>query len=290
MKGMLQNKAASPEAAFRDTLTTVLANYNKRARPMTPELLDEANFERIKEIGKERFQNASDFKFFFVGNIDMETFKPLVEKFIGGIPSTSDKENWVDLKIEKPEGVIEKIVKKGQDEKSIQYIVFHGDYDYDAKNGITLDAVGRILTTRLLEVIREDKSSVYSIGANPSTSKFPREEYTVSIYYGTAPEKLAELKTAVFDEIKKFAKDGPSEEELNKAKEKMMRERETALRENRFWLGVLSNTYYLKDGDFSEFGTFDKLVKSITVKDIKKAFNNYFDFHNYVSVALKPAG
>jgi zinc protease len=70
----------------------------------------------------------------------------------------------------------------------------------------------------------------------------------------------------------------------------MLRERETALRENGFWLGILSNTYYLKNGDFSEFGTFDDLVKSISKKDLKKAFNDYFDFENYISVALKPAG
>ncbi len=290
MSAVLENKSASPEAAFRDTLTYVLANYNKRARPMTKELLNEADFQRIEEIGKERFKNASDFTFFFVGNINIDEFKPLVEEYIGGIPSTQNNEMWNNLDIEPPHGVVEKVVEKGQEEKSIQYIVFHGDYIYNSENGVLLDAVGRILTTRLLEVIREDKSSVYSIGASPSTSKYPEQEYSVSIYYGTDPQKLDELKQAVFDEIKDFAENGPTAEELNKAREKMLRERETALRENGFWLGILSNTYYLKGGDFSEFGTYDDLVNSLTRKKVQEAFNKYFDFNNYVSVALKPAG
>jgi len=287
--GILENKAASPEAAFRDTLSVVMANYNKRARPMTVELLKEADFNQMKMIGKERFKNAADFKFFFVGNIDIETFKPLVEKYIGGIPSTTELENWVDLGIDKPEGVVERLVKKGQEEKSTQYIVFHGDFDYTSQNRVQLNAMSKILTTRLLEVIREDKSSVYSIGAYPSSSKFPDKTYSITIAYGTSPDKLVELKKAVFDEIKKFAKKGPSEEELAKAQEKMLRDRETQVRENRFWLSILTNTYYLKDGDFSEFGGYENLVKNLSVKSTKKAFKEYFDFENYISVALAPA-
>jgi zinc protease len=288
MTGILQNRAASPEAAVRDTLEAVLANYHERARPMNIKLLEEADFDRIKYIGTDRFRNASDFKFFFVGNLDTATVRPLIEKYIGSISSEEDTENWKNLNIDPPYGVVDKVVKKGQEEKSIQYIVFHDNFKYSSQNVMLLDALGRILSTKLLEVIREDKSSVYSIGASPSTSKYADEEYTIAIYYGTDPAKREEIKNAVFSEIKKFIKKGPSEEELNKAKEKMLRERETAMKENSFWLNLLSNTYYLKDGDFSEFGTYEALLDKITVKSVKKAFKKYFDFKNYVSVALVP--
>ncbi len=289
MTGMLENKGASPEAVFRDTLNTVLANYHKRARPMSVELLKEADFERIKQIGKERFRNAADFTFFFVGNIDPEKMKPLIEQYIGGLPFLDDTEKWLDPGIDPPQGVVEKVVKKGQEDKSMQYLVFHGDFEYTPGNVLELDAVGRILSTRLLEVIREEKSSVYSIGARPSSSKYPDAEYTVSIYYGTDPEKLEELKAAVFAEIRDFAKNGPSREELEKAREKLLREREVSLRENDFWLRLLSNTYFLKDGDFSDFGTFNQRVEALTATSLQKAFKKYFDFENYVGVALKPA-
>ena len=290
MKGILANKAASPEAAFRDTLTAVMANYNERSMPESVETLENADFNRMKEIGKERFRNAADFTFFFVGNINMETFKPLIEQYIGGLPYFDEREEWRNLNIDPPSGVVEKTVKKGQEEKGLQYIAFHGDFDYSSKNALEIDAVGRILTTRLLEVIREDKSSVYSIGARPSTSKYPEEEYSVGIYYGTSPDKLEELKEAVFAEIRDFAENGPSADELAKAKEKLLREREISLRENNFWMNILSNTYYLKDGDFSSFGTYNDIVENMTTESIQNAFKKYFDFDNYVSVALKPAG
>lgn len=289
MAGILQNRAASPEAALQDTLSTVLAGYHERERPMTVELLQEASFDRIKEIGKQRFRNAADFNFFFVGKIDPDTLKPLVEKYIGGIPYLDETENWRNLEIDPPGGVVRKFVKKGQEEKSIQYIVFHGDFEYSSENAVELDAMGRILSTRLLEEIREERSGVYSIGANPSSSKYPEEEYTVAIYYGTDPGKLEELKQAVFDEINDFVQNGPSDDELAKAKEKMLREREIALRQNSFWLNILSNTYYLKDGDFSEYGKYNDYVMGLTRESLQEAFKKYFDFKNYVSVALQPA-
>jgi zinc protease len=289
MAGILENKSASPESAFRDTVSVTMANYHERARPMTKDLLQEADFKRIQQISKERFKNASDFKFFFVGNINIEEFKPLLEKYIGGIPSVDEKENWIDLGIEKPKGVIDKVVKRGEEDKSTQYIVFHGDFDYNSQNQVQLDAVSKILTTRLLEVIREDKSSVYSIGAYQSSSKFPKEEYSITVAYGTSPQKLDELKKAVFDIISEYKENGPTVEEVAKAQEKMLRERETAIRENGFWLGILSNTYYLKDGDFSEFGSFEKIVNNLSPESTQKAFKDWFDFENYISVALAPA-
>ena len=195
---------------------------------------------------------------------------------------------WKDLNIEAPEGVVKKTVYRGQEDKSRNYTVFHGDFDYNRKNQITIDALGKILSTRLLEVIREDKSSVYSIGASPSVDKYPKPEYKIIIYYGTAPEKVEELQEAAFDEIRDIAENGPTEIDLTKAREKLHREHEVNMRENGFWLSVLSNGYLYKDGDFSGFDEFDKLVDEIDKQTIEEAAKKYFDFNNFYSVSLKP--
>ncbi len=289
MAAVLENKKASPEAAFRDTFQVVANNYHPRRRTMEVDYLKEADPKRIYEIAKERFADASDYKFFFVGNIDIDQFKPLVEKYIGSIPTANKNEHWKDLHVSAPEGVVEKTVYRGQEEKSIHYTVFHGDFDYSRKNRIVIDALGKVLSTRLLEVIREDKSSVYSIGARPSVDKWPEPKYEIMIYYGTAPEKVSELQQAVFDEIKKISTDGPTDDDLVKAKEKLHREREVNLRENGYWLSVLSSGYMYKDGDFSNFDEFDELVNEIDVATVKQAAQEYFDFNSYFSVTLKPA-
>jgi len=286
--GILENRESSPEAAFQDTLQTVSVNYSPRKRPMSPELLKEADFSRINQINRERFSDASDFIFFFVGKIDQEVLKSLVVKYLASIPSENRHENWKDMGIEEPKGVVERTVSKGQDAKSMQYLVFHGNFDYNRRNILLINAAAKILSTRLLEVIREDKSSVYYIGADPQVEKYPHPEYNLTIYYGADPKKLTELKEAVFAQIRDIATNGPSADDLKKAKEKLLRERETNLRENNYWLSILSNTYFNSNADFSQFADYVSIVNSFTAEELKSAFSKWFDFENYYGVALKP--
>lgn len=288
MKSQLENKEASPESAFSDTLRSVSSNYHPRMKPLTKEMLNEAKFSRIEQICRERFANPGAFNYFFVGKIDTVKFKPLVEKYLASITTGNKVEKWVDPGIRKPKGVVEKIVHKGKESKSIQYIIFHGKLNYVTKDIVELDALSKILGTRLLESIREDKSSVYSIGAQPDMNKLPVSEYDLTIYYGTSPEKLKELKASIFGIIQDLIKNGPKQDEVDKAREKIKRERENNLRENEFWQGTLKSYYVNKNGDFKTFVEYNPVVEGLTPKSLKATAKRTFDFKNFISVALMP--
>lgn len=288
MRSELDNKDVSPERAFADTFRFVTANYHPRMKPLSKEMLDEAKFARIEQIGKERFANPGAFTYFFVGKIDTVKIKPIVEKYLASLPAAKNAERWVDLGVRKPTGVVEKIVSKGKESKSIQYIMFHGKLNYATKDMIEIDALSKILSTRLLESIREDKSSVYYIGAQPGFNKLPVTDYEMTIYYGTSPEKLKELKESVFATIRDLIEKGPKQEEVDKAREKIKRERETNLRENSYWEATLKTYYLNKGGDFKTFGEFDGAVEGLTPNSLKSAALRTFDFRNYISVALMP--
>ena len=288
MRSQLDNKNVSPESAFSDTLRFVTANYHPRIKPLTKEMLDEAKFSRIEQICKERFANPGAFTYFFIGKIDTVKLKPLVEKYLASLTAGNKAEKWVDLEVRKPQGVVEKIVNKGKESKSIQYIIFHGKLNYVTKDMVELDAISKILSTRLLESIREDKSSVYSIGAQPGMNKLPVSEYDVTIYYGTSPEKLKELKASIFGIIQDLIKNGPKQEEVDKAREKIKREHETNLRENNYWEGTLKSYYLNKNGDFKTFKEFDSVVEGLNQKSLKAGASRIFNFKNYISVALMP--
>ncbi len=288
MRSQLENKDVSPESAFSDTFKLVNSNYHPRMKPLTKEMLDEAKFSRIEQIGAERFANPGAFTFFFVGKIDPAKFKPLVEKYLGSLPSSKKNEKWVDLKVRKPAGVIEKIVHKGKEPKSIQYIQFHGSLNYEPKELLEIDALSKILSTRLVESIREDKSSVYYIGAQPGTVNLPVPEYDMTIYYGCAPEKVKELKSEIFAIIQDLITNGPKKEEVDKAREKLKRERETNLRENNFWQSTLKSYYQNMNGDFKSFLDFDPVTTNLNQKSLQTEAMRIFDFKNYFSVTLVP--
>lgn len=103
-KAALANRAASPDVAFMDTLMTTLAQNYFRARPMTVELIDEMNLDKSYAFYKDRFSDAGDFTFIFVGNLDLEVMKPLVERYLGALPSLQRKESWRDVGMNPPQG------------------------------------------------------------------------------------------------------------------------------------------------------------------------------------------
>ena len=92
-KAMLDNRAVEPESALQDTAMVLLANHNPRVRPMTSGLLAEASLKRARSIFKERFGDPGSFTFYFVGNIDPATAKPMMEKYLGGLPKVVQDRN-----------------------------------------------------------------------------------------------------------------------------------------------------------------------------------------------------
>jgi zinc protease len=172
-KANLVNRANAPNSVFSDTISAILGNYNIRKTGPTLEKLNQINLNKAYAIYKERFADAANFTFTFVGSIDTNTIKPLLEKYLGSLPSTNSHELARDLGIHIPAGKIEKTVYKGNEQQSTVLLIFSGKFDYSAPNNVKLDALKEALEIRLLQRLREDESGVYSPSVSKQISKFP---------------------------------------------------------------------------------------------------------------------
>jgi zinc protease len=286
-KALLENQSLDPQSVWQDSIRTIMASNHPRRRVLTPELLDESSFKRINYIFKTRFGDPGNFTFFFTGNINPEEAKPMLEKYLGSLAKVNREESWKDLGVDAPNGIVDKTVYKGEDEKTMIVINFHGDMDYTVTDRLELDAISSILSTKLLEEIREKKSGVYTVGAYPNASRIPDEEYGVTIFFSCDPARIDELTEAIFAEIKKLQENGPTEVDLNKAIQKQSRELETSMKENRFWLKKLEE---VEDGTMKnkDVVKYQKYIDKLNAKDLQKAAVKYFDLNNYVRVVLKP--
>jgi len=284
-KAEYENSELSPESTWRDTIVSVMSQYHPRRRPWNSIIIDEADYKRIDKIYRERFADPNNFIYVFVGNIDIKTFKPLVEQYIGGLPSLNRNETWKDLGIRYPSQNIDKTVFKGKENKSYVYISYTGNFDYNQQNIIEAEMLTSILSTKLLEIVREDKSSAYSIGAYANMERLPVASYSITITFGCDPDKVDEITNIINKEIERLKTTGPSPAELAKAKEKKFRERETDIKNNDFWLDKIKSFYLgnLKENDIRDF---EKIVKNISEENIKLAANKYFN--NSVRISLKP--
>ncbi|MCB9233107.1 MAG: insulinase family protein [Bacteroidia bacterium] len=287
MKGMLATMGASPEMAFQDSLTVILANHHPRKPATTPEIFDHVDQQRAFEIYLDRFSDASDFTFIFVGNIDPTKAKGLIETYIGGLPGYAREESWKDLGITAPKGVVERTVYKGVEPKSLVTTVIHGPVKFSQEEDVRMEAMVSVLRIMLREALREEKGGTYFVRANHQISTIPHTGYKIQLGFGCAPDNVADLTATMFAKIEELKKDGPSDKNLQKVLETMRRSIETDYKENDFWIKALDSGY--RQGfDLNYMLEREKMINALTAKEIKKVAKKYLNTKNYVQVVLKP--
>ena len=287
MKTMLANQTVAPEFAFREALSTTMSQNHLRRRIPTAATVDEWNLDKSAAFYKERFADASDFTFVFVGSFDLATMKPLVERYLATLPSIRRKETWKDVGVRTPMGVIEKRVEKGVEPKSQAAIVFTGPFVYDQTQRIAIRAMAEILQTRLLDTIREDLGGTYSIRAGAGYSKLPIPDYSISIQFGCDPQRTDALVARVLQEIEQFKANGPTEKQVSDEREALMRDFETNVKQNGYLLTQIGLKYQYGE-DPATLWNIPEYYKKIDGPMIQQAARTYLEGKNRVTVMLFP--
>ncbi|MCS3732589.1 M16 family metallopeptidase [Mucilaginibacter dorajii] len=286
-KASLTNRGLDPVMVFQDSVSAILGNYNVRRTGPSIEKLDQISLDRAYAIYKERFADASGFTFTFVGSFDVNTIKPLLEKYLGALPATNSHEQAKDLGIHIPPGKIEKNIYKGSENKATVRLVFSGPFDYSLANTIQLDALKETLEFRLLERLREDEGGVYSPSAQASSVKYPHGRYSFVIAFGCAPKNVDKLIASTLNEIRKLKTEGPPQGNIDKYKAEERRQQETQLKTNAYWLHYLDTQ--LQNGDaLDEQDQYASLLDKISPTSVKNAANQYLSWDNYIRLVLLP--
>lgn len=286
-KASLANRSNDPGSVFSDTLSAVLGNYSVRRTGPSIEKYDQINLDRAFEIYKDRFQDASDFTFTVVGSFDVNEIKPLIEQYLGALPSTKRIEQARDLGIHIPSGKINREVFKGKEPKSTVYMVFSDVYKYNETENNLLEALSGILDIKLVEKLREEESGVYGVGSRVKYSKYPDNRYSFLVSFGCSPANVDKLVNLVFAEIKKIAIDGPSQSDVDKVLAEDRRLTEVQLKQNGFWLKYITNQLQ-NDDDPLEILHYNEALLKISPVAVKEAAKRYLNGENYARFVLFP--
>jgi len=290
-KSILKNLLANPQYYFMDQASKIKFGDLPRTRIPTEEDLDKIDLDKIMEIYKDRFADASDFTFFFVGNFDIEAMKPYLATYLGNLPTTGRTENWKDLNIDLIPGNITKSLTKGEAPKAVIDITYHGDYE-----GKTFEDRRKfymmvdLLRIKMRESMREDKGGVYGVRVGGSLSKYPDPTYSINISFNSEPEKAEELIKTAMNDIEKVRKEGAEEKDLNKVKETMIQDRTKSLKQNGWWMNILYSTYQqdYQSFKYADLDTYQKTINSIQPADIQQSVQQFFNDKNRIEIVMKP--
>jgi zinc protease len=282
------NLLSSPQNYYIDKFSRVLSQDNPRGGGFPrSEDLNKVDFKRAFEIYKERFADASDFTFVFVGNFKVEEIKPLLATYLGSLPNLNRNESWTDLGIEAPKGVVKEEILKGSDPKSYATIYYHGKKEYDALQDYRLSSLGEVVTNKLIDVLREEKSGVYGVGANAGMIRLPNEKYYFRIAFPCGPENVEDLVATTHDILKDIKANGITEEDLNKVKQAQLKGLSEDLKQNSYWINRLYSFYYYGD-DLSKFMNAEQRIEDLTKEDLKVVANEFINEDQYVEAILLP--
>ena len=264
-----------------------MGSYNYRTLPTTEEDINNIDLNKAFAFYKERFADASNFTFFFVGNFDENKLRDFAKTYLATLPAKNTNTPIKDMGIKTPKGPIDRAFYKGIEPQSTIVLTLHGDFDYNSDNIYKIRTMVEVLSIRLREEIREEKGGAYGIGAYPRLEKYPNGTYKIMISFTTDPTRVDELISRIKEVIAEVRDGKAKPEYIQKVKEIQKREFEVSMKKNDFWAGSLYNIYFNKGDENSILKYMDRLSK-FGEKELDETAAKYLNMDNFVRFVLYP--
>jgi zinc protease len=288
-ESIVQNMYSNPYYHFANLKNRLKYGNHARKETISMEEVKKIELEESYSIYQDRFADASDFTFVFVGNFEPKNIQPLICAYLGNLPSTNRSENWQNTQSGLLPGRIDTIEYRGQAPKSLIEIIYHGDLDEEKDNRLVFNAMCSILNKRLRDQLREEKGGVYNISVRPSATRIPESEYRVTLSFNCQPEETFSLVDIIDQEVNKMMADTVSQEEINTVKEKSRQSRVVSLKENSFWVSQLAGRYkYDLPLENMLLEKLEEELKEVDQEAILQAAKKFLSKENYIELILMP--
>ena len=283
----LANAKSNPDFLMQEKVADVTYGHNPRRQMISTEIVNKFDFEQLPGIYAKLYPGANGFVFTFVGNIDPETLKPLVEKYIGSIPAARKPINYVDDKAYPVKGeVTEEFTAPMQQPKVSVNYHFSGEMPYTLKNKMALTFLTQALNSRYLVSIREEKGGTYGVRVQGSTKYIPRETYSMTISFDTNEEMADELREIVMKEIEEIAANGPKSEDIEKHREFMLKSWKNSLEQNGAWMNYIQIKY---GSGLNYIADHEQAIRDLTNADVQALAKKILADGNLVKVVMRPS-
>ena len=265
-KAMVANAESDPNTAFRDNLMFAMYDNHPLVKRMKAEDYDKVDYAKALKLYTDRFKDANNFVFTFVGNIDPETFEPLVEQYIGSLKTKKNDETWTaNVPAITDKDVNSHYTKAMENPMVTCYMVYNGEMEYTMENQMKMQVLSDVMDIVYTEKIREDEGGTYGVGVNGNLTLRPKETFMFLIAFQTNKEMYEKLMGIAVAELQNVANQGPRPEDLKKVKEFLIKKHSEDLESNRYWMNCIQTQY--RDS-YNPMANYDAIVNGITADDV----------------------
>lgn len=287
LRATLANQATDPDVAFGAALASALSQDHPRERPLSPALVGQMNLDTSLTFYKDRFADASDFTFVIVGSFDLDTMRPLVERYLASLPALHRNETGRDVGVRPPAGIVEQEVVRGVAPRGRVSVVFTGPFDGTPLNRVIVRAMAEMLQGTLQQTLREQLGGTYGVSVQPQFEQRPVGAYRLTIDFSCDPARTDALTRAMFQVIERFRIAGPTRGQVADARLALARDDEVNSRDNRYLLNQMALRYQYGE-DVADVFNMGRYYSQLTAAAIHEAAATYLDLSRYVHVTLRP--
>lgn len=287
-RSLLPNMVKNPNYILQDSLLQTVYGHSPRVfMQVSDAVLDTVSLERMELLYRHFFSDANGMTFVFVGNIQVDSLRPLAEKYLGSLPSGKGKKpEWGDHLILPVPGIVRNVYKTPLETPKVTAVEYYtGSLPYTLARSINLDAIRYILEMRYTKSIREEKGGTYGVGVSLTYQKVPLPRFTFQVFFETDTAKVGELLPLVAKEIDALSASGATDEELTKAREFFLKKYRDGLIHNGAWMGYLMS-WYLNDNN--RYDGYEAAVQALTRESVQATAAEAFRQGNICTVIQLP--
>ena len=289
VNNQLLNKESNPKAVFSDSVQMMSTNHSPRTVLLNKESMKKVSLDKIMQIYSERFANPADFTFFFVGNIDPKDpeAQRLICTYLGSLKTQKYRERFADNGVRAPKGRVLNYFSRKMETTTASNRIQYTSYDmpYSLKNAMNMEIIGRILSTRYLESIREREGGSYGVGTYGYFQAYPVPEAGLLMQFDTDPDKQVRLMEIIHEEVQTIIDNGPLATDLQKEKESMLKDLQEDLEKNNWWITTLEIYYKLGVNRATEYKS---VVEGITAETVQETLRKLVNSGNMFEVVMLP--
>ncbi len=284
------NRTDNPETVFADKVDQVNTSDHYTSRPLTLDRVNTLDRSKMTAFYRARFANAADFTFFMVGAFKIDEALPLLQRYVGGLPSTGKATSeFKDVDLHFPAADVRATVEQGREPKSETVISYYAEpAGSDPMEQERALAATDVLELSLRDILRQELGQTYTVSVDLSQMLPQKGGGHVEITFGASPDNMPKMIERVQQEVERLKKDGPSDDLLNKAKETAKRNYETSLKTNGYWLGRFQAVKMWNQDPVIIAHRVER-INALTTATVKDAFNKYFPPDRMTIVTLMPA-
>jgi len=288
LRSVLPNIKKMPNFEFSRHISLAQKETNPRVFFINEDILAKASLETYKRVySNVLFNDAAGAILYVVGNVNLETLKPMVEKYVGSLPKGKKAASFIDRGERLRAGKYEDRFTFAMEAPKVSVFQYYNTaFNPTAENRISLNALEYILGMLYTDTLREEEGGTYGAGVQSDYDREPVPVCDLYVVFDTNKDQAQALESLAQKGFADIAEKGISDDYFTRTTEFFKAQLPQQRISNNYWMNCLIS--YYRYGENKDAET-EAAINALTKEKITKLAKELMESGNLTTVVMSPS-